>query len=555
MGPLSGQLIFYFLIAVIDAALLSWLALAWYRRSMRTLMSARAPGGRTHDDPQGVPAATPDQGDVDPAHASSARAAHARSAHRIRRARLRLTVAYATGATLYAAVIAFLHLRGAMGTLPAVAWFADWWINLWPIAPTLAAVLALDRRAGLTLTGTYVAAGCVLMACATLAGQVLRGSFSTAPITNVIWMLAGLVWIALPPFALLLLTGWRPIRAVMPVALAATLLFAGASLTFKEGFVRALEIDAALSAVLSLGQLTSQEVVHYGLFMLASLPVGWVAWRTLKRVASRFAAKRFSDVQLIVECWWVVVCVTETLTVLWPTYGARAIAGGLAAYGAYRAGVSVVLRAWPVDAVTDAPALLLLRVFGYQARTEALFDRLAGWWRFRGPVHLIAGVDLATRTADAADMLALVGRRLQDLYVCGLEAVPQRIAKLDRRVDPDGRFRINDVYCHDDTWRASLEALLDASDHVLMDLRSFTRQNAGCVFELEQIARRAGGGNVVLVCDRTTDLDLVDEVVRAAGAPAPSDDVAPEASGIAIVRVERQSHREIAEVMRRLAVR
>ena len=40
MGPLSGQLIHYFLIAVLDAALLSWLAIAWYRRRMRALMRA-----------------------------------------------------------------------------------------------------------------------------------------------------------------------------------------------------------------------------------------------------------------------------------------------------------------------------------------------------------------------------------------------------------------------------------------------------------------------------------------------------------------------------------
>ena len=65
----------------------------------------------------------------------------------------------------------------------------------------------------------------------------------------------------------------------------------------------------------------------------------------------------------------------------------------------------------------DAPRrLLLLRVFGYQARTESLFDRVAQAWRFHGPVQLIAGVDLAMRTVDPGDVLALLNGRLAELY-------------------------------------------------------------------------------------------------------------------------------------------
>src|SRR5690606_6284757 len=138
-----------------------------------------------------------------------------------------------------------------------------------------------------------------------------------------------------------------------------------------------------------------------------------------------------------------------------PLAGPLAFAGAAAALGAYKAGVRTVLARWPLEASGDAPRLLLLRVFGYQARTEALFDRIGAVWRFRGPVHLIAAPDLATRTVDPGDTLALIGGRLEEQYVGTVGEIPQRMADLDRRRDPDGRFRVNEVYCRDDTWRPS----------------------------------------------------------------------------------------------------
>ena len=199
-----------------------------------------------------------------------------------------------------------------------------------------------------------------------------------------------------------------------------------------------------------------------------------------------------------------------------------------------------------------APRLLLLRVFGYQARTESLFDRVAQTWRLQGPVQLIAGVDLAMRTADPGDMLALLDGRLAEAYVRTPEEVGERLARLDLQPDPDGRFRINEVYCHDSTWRTALEALLDASDIVLMDLRSFSAQNAGCRFELEQIVRRVPTENIILVCDTTTDLPLLQEILAAAWAAERRERRARGSGEISVVRMERQNRSEFALLMQRL---
>ena len=195
---------------------------------------------------------------------------------------------------------------------------------------------------------------------------------------------------------------------------------------------------------------------------------------------------------------------------------------------------------------------LLLRVFGYQARTESLFDRVAQTWRLQGPVQLIAGVDLAMRTADPGDVLALLDGRLAEAYVRTPHEVGERVARLDLRPDPDGRFRINEVYCHDNTWRTTLEALLDRTDRVLMDLRSFSAQNAGCRFELEQLVRRVPTEDIVLVCDKTTDLPLLHQILAAAWAAERRDGRARGSGEISVVRVERQTRSEFALLMHRL---
>ena len=67
--------------------------------------------------------------------------------------------------------------------------------------------------------------------------------------------------------------------------------------------------------------------------------------------------------------------------------------------------------------------------------------------------------------------------------------VDAHIAAFDLARDHDGRYRVNECYCHDTTWQAALAALVDRSDVVLMDLRGFKARNAGCAHELAVLAR------------------------------------------------------------------
>ena len=135
--------------------------------------------------------------------------------------------------------------------LLAVVWLIEWWTNLWPVVPTLVALLVLDRPIALRLALLYVLGGAIAICLFTAAGQLLRGTLNTAPLTNIFWGVVSLAWTASIPFAVIVLTGWRRVRAVMPLALAGTLLFGFGSMLFRELLIRALNVEAFRSAFLS----------------------------------------------------------------------------------------------------------------------------------------------------------------------------------------------------------------------------------------------------------------------------------------------------------------
>lgn len=89
--------------------------------------------------------------------------------------------------------------------------------------------------------------------------------------------------------------------------------------------------------------------------------------------------------------------------------------------------------------------------------------------------------------------------------------------------DPDGRFRVNDIYCLNDTWQQMFQATLTVTDRVVMDLRGFSPTNAGCRFELEQLVAYLGAERIVLVTDRTTDEQLVRQIIDAPVSMMPLD--------------------------------
>ena len=79
------------------------------------------------------------------------------------------------------------------------------------------------------------------------------------------------------------------------------------------------------------------------------------------------------------------------------------------------------------------------------------------------------------------------------------------VSGLDLAPDREGRFRIAEVFCFDSAWRSTVQALIEISDAILLDLRGFGPQRAGTGYELAQLASLGRLDRTVVVGDATTD--------------------------------------------------
>jgi hypothetical protein len=206
--------------------------------------------------------------------------------------------------------------------------------------------------------------------------------------------------------------------------------------------------------------------------------------------------------------------------------------------------------------VDKVPRLLLLRVFSLGKRSERLFGALATHWRHVGSIELIAGPDLATTTLAPHEFLDFLTGRLGRRFIDGPQALERRRSEMDTKPDQDGRFRINDFFCHEDTWKMVLSRLVKESDAVVMDLRGFTSHNKGCLFEVNELINVAPLGRVVLIVDNTTDQPfLLDNVRQSWGQMNPTSPNRLAASGqLQLFRFRGSGRAELPGLLRALCV-
>lgn len=312
---------------------------------------------------------------------------------------------------------------------------------------------------------------------------------------NQLWM-AGLFWLMSWPSRL---------RGVVPITFAAVLVFAAAPFA-----------GSRLTAVLAATEVGTPWVYTLGLngvFMLIALPVGWLAWLRLRKLAADYEAKRFSDAQLLARTWWLMLVVTIGFDILAgrerPVIALLLVVGEIALFPLVNHWVMRWLGVARLATARPAPTLLLLRVFGYTARTERLFDRVASRWRLLGPVTTIAAPDVTASTIDPGDYLRWLTGRVDELFVTTRPSLDHKLATLDLAPDPDGRFRVSEFCCRDSTWQATVVELMLRADAVIMDVRGISAARLGCEFELAQLAMRLPPQRLVLVVDETTDSNVL----------------------------------------------
>ena len=178
-----------------------------------------------------------------------------------------------------------------------------------------------------------------------------------------------------------------------------------------------------------------------------------------------------------------------------------------------------VANGWRRLARYEGPGvrLLLLRSFTLGERSNRLFQDLESLWRSIGSVQLVGGVDLALTTLEPHELLDFLrGRSGREFVHCPAD-VDARLASFDYARDPDGRFRVNVIFCGGDaSWKYAVDRMLIDSDCVLMDLRGFSRHRAGCVFEIRCLAESDLPFRTVFLVDELTDRGFVSETWAAA---------------------------------------
>ena len=508
----SGQIFLALLSGVLVALVVTTAFLFLYRRAVaRTMRLDSAHGGITA---AGMATAPGEAAGVGPPGTGSNQIPH-RAVHAQRGSAIAYAIAFGiAAAVLHAPSLAQLWTESTDG-LGFLRVFA-WWFPVWSATLfVLAALLHLGRRRTWTWVAAALVTGAALSVLLPTAVRIAQGTaLGIELLANAGYFAIAFAVNAALPALLVFLTGRPRLRNVLPMVLVMVMTLSLVVAAVYHVFVQLFAGSGPLEATPL--RVAAMAIGPSALVLALALPAGWLAWRGTAALAARYRARRFSDMQLLADAWWGVI-VAFTVAGLWQYGGLVALGCALGSWGCYYIVVRLLLRVQGLGSGAGGPPLLLLRVFGHQARTERLFDAVAAQWRFTGPVAMIAGADLALRSIDVDEALAFAHGEIESGYVANRADLDRRLEGLQGRVDPDGRYRVEDFFCFDDTWRATLQALVGRSRVVLMDLRGFTRANAGCVYELEQLGEWGGRllRRCVFITDASTDRPLAEASLTA----------------------------------------
>jgi hypothetical protein len=383
-----------------------------------------------------------------------------------------------------------------------------------PIAGVLNA-LPIGRTAVLGLA--MLAAFGVLTVALSMLQRIFAGKAPTLDqLRNAFVFVEYAVYTLWLPLVLAAALGARRVRGVAPFVFAGLFVFAVAPLL-------GVRVTQALGGMRWSAEWVLAGGIHVGAMVLA-LPVGALAWWRLSVLAHGYDAKRFSDAQLLANSWWLMFVAVHAVEQVAVHPGAKeTLQIAMVDTVVYLLFPFLLARA--LERVGQGLArpprrmLLVLRVFGDRARTGALFARIASRWQRFGPVTTIAAPDAAADTVDPGDLLRFAAGRIGESFVTSKDDLVQRLATMDIEPDRDGRFRIDEFCCRDDTWQATVVALIARADAIVMDLRGFGGTRRGSEFELEQLASRTAPERVVLIVDASTDRALVAHAIERAAAP------------------------------------
>ena len=445
------------------------------------------------------------------------------------RAPWRGAAGYAAAGAVFAAVMTAGWLVATRDSaIPTTKLALLFWTYFWPAVLTVNLVAGMRRHHRITMCAYF---------------GVLLGLVTVALVRNpaMRWHELPLYWALTngPPTLFLAAYLTRRIRAVGPMMLAFMVLaMTGSQVLPTIASNQQGVLKWTADAGFALGMGAAQ--IFWGMMLAGLLVFAVLGWFLLKWLGRRYQSKRLSDESLTVDALWLMFAVVHSIGLVFE--GWYWLFTGLVAFAAFKASAIAgfaVVRAAPRPAPRT---LLLLRVFALGPRSERLFDLVRKHWLRLGNITLIAGPDLITTTVQPHEFLGFIGGGLSRQFVSGRADLERRVAAMDTSVDPDGRFRVNEFFCHADNWQMTMRELARHSSAVLMDLRSFSPANQGCLYELGELLNSVDLARVLFVIDGGTDRRFLDSSLAALwnniSASSPNRDNA--SPGVRLLQLETQ---------------
>ncbi len=410
---------------------------------------------------------------------------------------------YFAGGVLYALILTTpWMINSGGGFLPVrVLWLFSCY--LWPAVLAVIFVTTVSRKEIILAVSLYISL---------VLSTGLTALYFSAELSP--WEIAYFWLFANAPATILLLSFLhRRVRSVGPLVL--TFMIAGVT-----GAVVVVELfgmsDSALRTLVAIGDSMGLNAVSLLVLMHTSgfLLFGTMGWLLLFWIGRGYNSKNFSDQSITIDTLFLLFGIIQSVTLTFE--GWYWIFTGLLAFVGYKLVTKTCFyflfhRGSKQE---KGPILLLLRVFALGSRSESLFAPFTKLWRRHGSISLISGPDLVTATVEPHEFLGFLSGTHSRRFVQDEAGLEERIKTLDRTRDPDGMYRVNEFFCHANTWQMTMKKLARASQAVLMDLRSFSPTNQGCLYELEQLLSLIPLEQIVFLVDQTTDQNFLEQSLQ-----------------------------------------